>query len=54
MIATVRPEWLLGDQMQGSASLSIVWLGLATTVTECAFWFALDCFRSVLFSVQTS
>jgi len=25
MMATGRPEWLLRDQMQDSASLSIVW-----------------------------
>jgi hypothetical protein len=37
MMATGRPEWLLRDQMQDSASLSIVWReGLTTTVTECA------------------
>jgi hypothetical protein len=37
MMATGRPEWLLRDQMQDSASLSIVWREcLTTTVTECA------------------
>jgi len=37
MMATGRPEWLLRDQMQDSASLSIVWIEcLTTTVTECA------------------
>jgi hypothetical protein len=55
MIATGRPKWLLRDQMQDSASLSIVWRECsATTVTERALWFTLYCFCSVLFSVQIS